>query len=134
MWATTPSCQRSRPAAPSAWWAATAATLPPSCPRSGASNDWEKTASLFLRLGRTDAIDAYDWHGRITGGDRETLLDAIYRAWKADVDAGRSSLMIAPDAATVSELNRRTRLERVSTGAMAEERRDRRRRPDRRRG
>ena len=66
------------------------------------------------------AIDAYEVHDRVTGGDRAALLDAIYAAWKADVEAGKSSIMIAGDTATVSELNERARTGRVAAGTVAE--------------
>ena len=49
------------------------------------------------------------------------MLDALYLAWKADTGAGRSSLMIAGDLATVSELNARARAERIATGQVAQE-------------
>jgi hypothetical protein len=81
---------------------------------------WEKAASVELRAGKTSAIDAYEAHGRVTSGERAVLLDAVYAAWKADVEAGKSSLMIAGDAATVTELNRRARTARVAEGAVAE--------------
>ena len=84
------------------------------------NSEWEKAASVELRAGNTSAIDAYEAHGRVTGGDRESLLDAIYAAWKADVEAGRSSLMIAGDTATVAALNRRARTGRVAEGTVAE--------------
>ncbi len=32
--------------------------------------EWEKAASIGLRLGDEDAIDAYEAHGRVTGGER----------------------------------------------------------------
>jgi hypothetical protein len=84
------------------------------------SSEWEKAASIELRAGNTSAIDAYETHDRVTSGDRESLLDAIYAAWKADVAAGRSSLMIAGDTATVTELNRRARIGRVAEGAVTD--------------
>jgi conjugative relaxase-like TrwC/TraI family protein len=84
------------------------------------SSEWEKAASVELRVGNTSAIDAYEAHDRVMGGDRAVLLEAIYAAWKADVEAGRSSLMIAGDSATVTELNRRARTARVAEGAVAE--------------
>jgi len=58
---------------------------------------------------------------RITEGTREVLLDAIYAAWKIDIDAGKSSLMIAGDSATVTELNYRARADRVREGTVSEE-------------
>ena len=83
------------------------------------SSEWEKAASVEFRAGKTSAIDAYEAHGRVTAGDRESLLDSIFVAWKADVEAGKSSLMIAGDSATVAELNRRARTARVAEGVVA---------------
>ena len=83
--------------------------------------EWEKAASTELRLGNRAAVDAYEAHGRITVGDRVSLLNAIYATWKKDVDAGKSSLMIAGDPATVTELNRRARADRVREGAVSDE-------------
>ena len=80
---------------------------------------WEKTASVQLRLGARAAIDSYDAHGRVIGGAREELLDAMFAAWRDDVAAGRTSLMIGADTATVSDLNRRARADRVSGGHVA---------------
>ena len=81
--------------------------------------EWEKAASIELRAGSTSAIDAYQAHDRVVGGDRESLLDALYAAWKVDVAAGKASLMIAGDGATVAELNRRARTARVVEGTVA---------------
>jgi conjugative relaxase-like TrwC/TraI family protein len=83
-------------------------------------NDWEREASVGLRLGRQEALDAYLANERIVEGDRGPLLDVVYGAWKEDIEAGRSSLMIASDAATVSELNRRARGDRVAAGVVSE--------------
>ncbi len=85
------------------------------------SAEWEKKASIALRAGDPAAIDAYDSHGRIVEGEREELLDALYQAWRTDIDAGRSSLMIAPDMATVSDLNRRARADLVTAGHVSTE-------------
>lgn len=85
------------------------------------TQSWEKTASVQLRAGMEAALDAYQAHDRITGGDRDTLIERAYLAWKTDVDAGRSSLMIAADAHTVRELNQRARAERVNTGQAAKD-------------
>ena len=63
---------------------------------------------------------AYEAHGRVAGGERQALLDQLYRSWKADIGQGRESLMIAPDSATVSELNGRARADRVAAGQVAE--------------
>jgi len=84
------------------------------------SSEWERPASIGLRHGDESALDAYESHNRITGGTREGLLEPIYTAWKHDIDSGTSSLMIAPDTATVTELNGRARANRVAAGQVAE--------------
>jgi hypothetical protein len=83
--------------------------------------EWEKKASIQLRAGDPATIDAYGSHERIVEGEREALLDALYQAWRTDIAAGRTSLMIAPDTATVSELNRRARADLVTAGRVSEE-------------
>jgi conjugative relaxase-like TrwC/TraI family protein len=83
-------------------------------------SEWEKAASIELRLGNSSAIASYEAHGRIKAGERQELLDAIYAAWCSDVGAGKASLMIAGDAATVTELNARARAGQVAEGIVAE--------------
>jgi len=83
--------------------------------------DWEKEASLGVRNGTTAALSTYATHGRITGGTRDEMLDALYSAWKADTDGGLHSLMLAGDTVTVNELNARARGERVASGVVVEE-------------
>jgi hypothetical protein len=80
---------------------------------------WKRTASVKLRGGDHTAIAAYQGHQRLHQGDRDQMLDAAFLAWKADTHAGQASLMIAGDTATVTELNRRSRSDRVSAGAVA---------------
>jgi conjugative relaxase-like TrwC/TraI family protein len=82
---------------------------------------WEQRASLELRAGSEGAIDAYDAHDRIASGERAEMLDAVFEAWKRDVAGGLTSLMIAGDLGTVSELNARARADRVSAGQVMEE-------------
>jgi conjugative relaxase-like TrwC/TraI family protein len=81
---------------------------------------WEKRASVELRMGSSDAIDAYQANERIDDGDRDQMLDALYLAWKDDTESGRTSLMLAGDLVTVTELNTRARADRVSAGAVTE--------------
>jgi conjugative relaxase-like TrwC/TraI family protein len=84
-------------------------------------HDWEKEASVELRAGSESALDAYETEGRITDGDRQQMLDALYGAWKIDTAAGKRSLMIAGDLATVGELNARARADRVGSGHVEAE-------------
>ena len=83
------------------------------------ASEWEKAASIELRSGNNSAIAHYEAHGRIKAGERQQLLDAIYAAWRSDVGAGKASLMIAGDSATVTELNARARAGRVEEGTVA---------------
>jgi conjugative relaxase-like TrwC/TraI family protein len=80
---------------------------------------WEKQASLDLRAGDPVAIDAYATHGRIHDGDHTTVLDQAYSAWLADQRAGKKSLLIAGDTATVTELNARARADLVFAGHVS---------------
>jgi conjugative relaxase-like TrwC/TraI family protein len=82
---------------------------------------WEQRASVELRAGSEVAIDAYEAHNRIVSGARGEMLDAVFAAWKHDVAAGRTSLMIAGDLGAVSELNTRARADRVCAGQVIDE-------------
>src|SRR5690606_16358248 len=77
---------------------------------------WEKTASLRLRSGDAGAIDEYDGHGRLRGGETEAMIDAAYAAWQADLADQKASLLIAEASETVRELNERARADRLLTG------------------
>ncbi len=82
-------------------------------------NDWEKHASLGLRIGDTDVIDTYLDHDRITPGGYEEILEQAYQAWQADQAAGKASVLIAETLDTVSLLNTRARTDRILAGEVA---------------
>ena len=84
-------------------------------------NAWERTASVQLRAGSEDAIRGYEAHDRIVSGARDEMLDAIFSAWKHDIAAGHTSLMIAGDLGTVGELNARARADRICAGQVIDE-------------
>lgn len=79
---------------------------------------WERAASARLRTGDQGVLDEYQAHGRLHDGDTATMLDAAYRARQADEQAGRRSLLLAADAATVTELNARARADLVTAGRV----------------
>jgi len=81
-------------------------------------NAWEKTASLDLRHGRTEAIDTYSDRGRITGGDTETMIDAAYTAWRTDTLAGLTTVLIADANESVHALNQRARADLILDGTV----------------
>lgn len=82
-------------------------------------NEWERDASLQLRKGDSAALAAYEANGRLHGGaDAPDATEAAYTSWKADRDAGKDSILIAPDNQTVSELNARAHRELVEAGTV----------------
>ncbi|WP_282856383.1 MobF family relaxase [Pseudoclavibacter helvolus] len=82
------------------------------------TNPWEKIASLGLRHGRTEAIDAYMEHGRVTGGGTEEMIDAAYAAWRADWLAGRASVLVTDSNESVLALNQRARIDIILDGTV----------------
>jgi conjugative relaxase-like TrwC/TraI family protein len=81
------------------------------------AHTWEKHASLALRHGHDEAIDAYLDHGRVRDGETEAMIEAAYAAWQADLADGKESVLVAGDNVTVRAVNERTRAERLQTGA-----------------
>jgi len=84
------------------------------------SQRWEAEATRRLRDGDPACVNIYTAHGRVTGGDHDTMIETAHDAWAADRAAGRSSLLIAADNATVAELNERARASRVHTREVTE--------------
>ena len=81
-------------------------------------NQWEGPASLDLRHGRDEAIDAYVDHDRICGGNTEEMTQGAYAAWSRDRAAGLSTVLITDRGETVTELNRRARADLVLQGLV----------------
>ena len=54
------------------------------------THNWERDATLQLRLGNPDVAETYLTHGRVQSGDREDMLDLLFDAWATDTRAGRS--------------------------------------------
>lgn len=80
------------------------------------ANAWEKTVSLGLRHGNTDALNEYQARDRLLDGYAETMLDSIYEAWRTDCDQGLRTLMIAGTSETVTQLNERARTDLIEAG------------------
>lgn len=85
------------------------------------ANEWEKTASLGLRHGDVRALDAYNEQGRLVEGDTDTMLDAIYGAWRTDREEGLRTLMIAGTGEMVAQLNERARADLIAAGRVEAE-------------
>ncbi len=52
------------------------------------AHPWERDASVRLRDGDPAVVDEYIAHGRVEGGDRESMLDLLYEAWRTRHRAG----------------------------------------------
>jgi len=81
-------------------------------------NEWEKSASLSLRHGRTKVIDTYLNHDRIREGDAEVMTDAAYSAWRHDRDRGLVSVLVAETRDDVTALNQRARADLILDGTL----------------
>lgn len=69
----------------------------------------------------TTSSDPFDWYrdqGRIIAGTDTAMLDAVFTAWTADVTAGKTSLMMASETATVRELNTRAQAHAAAAGQI----------------
>lgn len=82
----------------------------------------EAAASLALReppvIGADTPFQWYLDNKRIVAGTTEAMTDDALRAWMADTGAGKKSLLIASDNATVTDLNARAQAARIATGAL----------------
>ncbi|WP_230209020.1 ATP-dependent RecD-like DNA helicase [Nostocoides sp. HKS02] len=84
-------------------------------------HEWERDATLRLRVGDETVAEEYAAHGRLESGVRADMLDLLFEGWLTDQRAGRASLMVAADADTVVELNARARAWRVRAGHVAQD-------------
>ncbi|QGN34496.1 MobF family relaxase [Microlunatus sp. Gsoil 973] len=76
----------------------------------------EARATLQVRDGEPTATDFYLSHDRVVAGTTETVPDAAYQAWLADVRAHKDSVLLASSSTEVSALNARARADRVVAG------------------
>ncbi|MEU7529305.1 MobF family relaxase [Saccharothrix sp. NPDC042600] len=80
----------------------------------------QRAASAALHEGNADGLDYYFRQGWVRGGSRETIRDAAHRAWRADLDRGRQSLLIVPTNVDVTALNLEARALRMARGDVAD--------------
>ncbi|WP_166664367.1 MobF family relaxase [Actinophytocola oryzae] len=76
----------------------------------------EAAAVLQFRVGDKQALRFYADNGRLVGGVRAVALDRLYADWKADVAAGRTSIMMSDSTDVARELSARAQAERRATG------------------
>jgi conjugative relaxase-like TrwC/TraI family protein len=78
----------------------------------------EGEQTLRIRSGDVSAVDWYAAHGRVRGGSREAMAQAAYAGWKADMLAGKTTMMAAGDGRDVTELSAQARADRVAAGQV----------------
>jgi hypothetical protein len=78
----------------------------------------EAAATLRVRAGDGAAVDWYCDRGRVRSGSREAMASAAYDGWKADMLAGKVTLMAAYTSADVAALAARARADRVAAGQV----------------
>jgi conjugative relaxase-like TrwC/TraI family protein len=83
------------------------------------SREWERSASLALREGRTVALADYAEHGRIRAGTAEEILEAAAQAYVAHTLEGKDSLVIARSHELRREACRRIRDDLQHLGLVA---------------
>ena len=76
----------------------------------------QAAASLKLHAADPSGLDYYFEQGWVHEGSRETMRDAAHHAWRADLDAGRPSLLIVPANDDVTALNLQARELRLHRG------------------
>jgi conjugative relaxase-like TrwC/TraI family protein len=78
----------------------------------------EAEASLRLRdpMRAGDPFAWYQDNQRVVGGDSERMTAAVFEGWQQDTLTGTRSLMLAPTATAVADLNARAQAFRISTG------------------
>ncbi|MFZ0877265.1 MAG: AAA family ATPase [Pseudonocardiaceae bacterium] len=76
----------------------------------------QAAASLQIRAGNPAGLDYYLDNNWVASGSRETMRDAAQRHWRADLDAGRQTLLIVPTNDDVVSLNTQARAQRLQRG------------------
>ncbi|MFF1785619.1 MobF family relaxase [Kitasatospora sp. NPDC058243] len=82
------------------------------------SDKAEADATLKIRVGDGSGLDFYFTNQRVVSGSRTAMIEAAYDGWKADMLAGRTTLISAASGADVTTLSARARDERVAAGQV----------------
>lgn len=85
------------------------------------SAEWEREASLRLRLGDVTVLDEYARHGRILdSGTVEQAQASAQRAWLADTLSGKDSLLLVGSNDEAARVNGALRAELAELGLVGE--------------
>ncbi len=81
---------------------------------------WEQAATLQLRSGNPEALDAYIDRGRVSQGTFADLAAAAARQWIEHAAAGRTVAVVAETNEHVDALNRAIQEQRRAVGHFGE--------------
>ena len=82
------------------------------------TNPWEHQASLDLRAGRIDALDAYLDHVRVAAGTFDQLATEVAHRWVEHTGAGRTIAVVAETNEHVDALNQAVQAQRHRLGQL----------------
>lgn len=82
------------------------------------ARDDEAAAVLAFRVGDEAAIPFYANNRRLVGGARAAVLDRLYADWRADLHAGRTSIMISDSNEVARELSARAQTDGRGAGVV----------------
>jgi len=80
--------------------------------------EWEQQASLRLRAGDISALDAYDGHGRIRGGEPDQIMDQARKMYVGHYLAGTDVELIVWERERCREMSRRDREDLIHLGQV----------------
>lgn len=82
------------------------------------ANPAEAAATLRLRVGDASALDFYAEHRRIRTGSRDGMTEAAYQGWRADMLAGKKTILTAATGIDTTRLSAQAREDRVAAGQV----------------
>lgn len=82
------------------------------------ANPAEAAATLKLRVGDASAIDFYTENHRLRTGSRDGMTEAAYQGWRADMLAGRKTILTAATGIDTTRLSAQAREDRVAAGQV----------------
>ncbi|MGA2831205.1 MAG: AAA family ATPase, partial [Streptosporangiaceae bacterium] len=82
------------------------------------SDPAEAAATLKLRTGDASGLDYYLTRDRVRSGSRAAMTEAAYAGWRADMLAGKTTLMTAASGTDVTALSAQARAERAAAGQV----------------
>ena len=82
------------------------------------THEWEARATRGLRSGDPSVIEDYRAHGRLHAGTFDEMLDDAYQNWAQDRANRLTSILVAADTDTATELNTRAHGEALAAGAV----------------